>query len=98
MELITIDGVHHILGKDFISKSNLLKDMPCGIVPIPFDDETIQYLLLSIFPSDGRKLLNIAKAADFLQMDEELNFVCQLVADSLKSKTENEIKKFLNLP
>jgi hypothetical protein len=49
------------------------------------------------YPLDGAELLELAKTADFLNMEEELDEACRLVAESLKGKTAVEIKKFLGI-
>lgn len=97
MEIRTSDGVVYTLKDDFVQRSALLKEFPPGLVDIPFRSKMIWYLQQRDYPLDGAELLELAKTADFLNMEEELDEACRLVAESLKGKTAAEIKKFLGI-
>ena len=71
--------------------------MPVGKVHVPFTDSIMQYLIQEEFPKDGQSLLEVAKAADFLNMEWELTEACRRIASTLNGMTTNEIEKFLNL-
>ena len=73
MDVITSDNVHHAVSDNFVDRSQLLKDMPPGKVHVPFSDSVMQNLIRGDFPKDGQGLLEVAKAADFLNMEWELN-------------------------
>jgi hypothetical protein len=49
------------------------------------------------YPEDGQELLALARAADFLHMEEEIDEACRRVAESLKGKTATEIRTFLGM-
>lgn len=42
-------------------------------------------------------LINLMLACDFLNYDELLDYAARIVADSLKGKSANEIRKFLHI-
>lgn len=97
MEMRTSDGVVYTLTDDFVQRSTLLKEFPNGLVDIPFRSKMVWYLQQREYPTDGAELLELAKTADFLNMEDELDESCRLVAESLKGKTAVEIKKFLGI-
>ena len=101
MDIRTSDGVVYTLKDDFVQRSVVLKDMLMDTLPsvvdIPFRSKMIWYLQQREYPLDGAELLEFAKTADFLNMEEELDEACRLVAESLKGKTAAEIKKFLGI-
>lgn len=97
MDVITSDNVYHKLPDDFVDRSQLLKDMSPGKVHVPFSDSVMQKLIQGDFPKDGQGLLEVAKAADFLNMEWELKEACRRIATTLKGMTTKEIEKFLSL-
>jgi hypothetical protein len=101
MDIRTSDGVVFTLKDDFVQRSAVLKDMLAdslpSVVDIPFRSKMIWYLQQRDYPMDGAELLELAKTADFLNMEEELDESCRLVAETLKGKTAVEIKKFLGI-
>lgn len=42
-------------------------------------------------------LINLMLACDYLNYDELLDYAARIVADSLKGKSANEIRKFLHI-
>lgn len=98
MEMRTCDGVVYTLREDFVERSAVLKECPPGgPFDIPFRSKMVWYLQRGEFPTDGAELLELAKTADFLNMEEELDEACRRVADHLKGKTAPEVKKFLGI-
>ena len=101
MDIRTSDGVVYTLNDDFVQRSVVLKDMLSDSTPtlvdVPFRSKMIWHLQERDYPLDGAELLEFAKTADFLNMEEELDEACRLVAESLKGKTAVEIKKFLGI-
>lgn len=105
MEIQTSDGVTYTLEDDFVQRSKVLRDMvsPDGMVvndhpvDIPFRSKMVWYLKGRMFPKDGAELLELAKTADFLNMEEDLDEACRRIAEHLKGKTATEVKKFLGI-
>lgn len=97
MEVITTDNISHKAPDDFVERSRLLKDMPTGTIHVPFSHSVLQYLIQREYPKDGLALLELAQAADFLNMEWELDEACMRIASTLKGMTTQEIEKFLSL-
>ena len=96
MEVVTSDDVYVKVSDEFIQRSRLLKDMDPGKVHVPFPDSVIQHLIRDEFPKNGQSLLEVARAADFLNMESELDQACRRIASTIRGKTPQEIEKFLN--
>lgn len=101
MEMRTSDGVVYALKDEFVRRSTLLTNLMADAQPsmfdIPFGSKSVWYLERREYPEDGSELLEVAKAADYLCMDEDLDEACRRVAEKLKGKTASEIKKFLGI-
>ena len=58
----------------------------------------IHYSLIDMnITEDRQTLFDIAKAADFLHMEKQLDDACRCVAATLRGKTADEVRKFLGM-
>jgi hypothetical protein len=97
MELVTTEGILHNVSPEFITKSQILTEILSGCVRVPISNTTLRYLMKGEYPEDGQELLALARAADFLHMEEEIDEACRRVAESLKGKKAQEIRTFLGM-
>ena len=98
MELVTTEGVVHTVSTEFITKSQILTEILSGCVRVPISNTTLRYLMKGEYPEDGQELLALARAADFLHMETEIDEACRRVAESLRGKTATDIRKFIGHP
>ena len=96
---MTDDGILYTVSPSLVSRSKLLSDMdtPDTYVSVPIKFQTMQWLESRQWPTHGQDLLDIAKATDFLNMEEDLDEACRRVAESLRGRTADEIRKFLQI-
>jgi hypothetical protein len=95
MEMITSDGVYRIVDVSFVVKSRILADIPSGPVPVQITDKILSHLVKGTWPTDDYELLECARAADYLHIEDTLDEACQRVARRLQGKTANEIINFI---
>lgn len=95
MNIVTEDGAVHTVTDVFAQKSKLLCDVPPGLVPVPFSYEIIQALETETYPSDQNELMQFARAADFLQIDDLLDESARRIAQLLNGQTAEHIYDFL---
>lgn len=96
MELVTSEGIVHNVSPEFVNRSQILSEILSGCVSVPITIRTLHFLTNGTYPDDGSELLALARAADFLHMEPEIDEACRRVAESLKGKTAMEIQAFLN--
>ncbi len=108
MEILTSDFKIIRLPKEVYEKSDIFKyvfeefgnEKP---FPVPNVDSYIMnfiiyYTLNDVVINENRQtLFDIAKAADFLYMQELLDKVCKEIAEMLKGKSPKEIRSILNI-
>jgi hypothetical protein len=97
MELVTEDGTVYAPTDEFVQKSKLLCDVPPGRVPVPFSYELIRMLETETYPSDRYELMQFARAADFLQIDNLLDESARRIAQFLNGQTAEQIHEFLGM-
>ena len=95
MELVTEDGTVYAPTEQFVQKSKLLCDVPPGPVPVPFSYKLIRALETATYPSDQYELMQFARAADFLQMDDLLDESARRIAQFLNGQSAEKIWEFL---
>jgi hypothetical protein len=96
MEVITSDGLHLIVDDSFVAKSRILSDIASGPISIQVTDKILSHLIEGTWPTDDYELLECARAADYLHIEDTLEEACQRVARRLQGKTANEIRNFIN--
>ena len=108
MDVLTSDYRTIRLSREVYEKSEILKyafeefgnERP---FPMPNVDSMIMNLIIHYslidmnITEDRQTLFDIAKAADFLHMQELLDKVCKEIADLLKGKSPKEIRSILNI-
>ena len=108
MDVLTSDYRTIRLSREVYEKSEILRAFrdDFGIdnpVPLPNVDSRIMNLIIHYslidmnITEDRQTLFDIAKAADFLHMQELLDKVCKEIADLLKGKSPKEIRSILNI-
>ena len=96
MEIVTSDGVVHTLTDAFIAKSKLLADFPvAGRVSVPMTHQIFDALVTETYPPDKHTLLEFARAADFLQIDDLLDESARRIAQFLNGQRTEDIWAFL---
>jgi hypothetical protein len=95
MEIVTTDSMIHVLAPSFVQKSKLLCDVPPGPVPVPFSSKLIRALETETYPADQYELMQFARAADFLQMDDLLDESARRIAQFLNGQSAEKIWEFL---
>ena len=95
MELVTEDGTVYTASIAFSQKSKLLCDVPPGPVPVPFSSKLMRALETETYPADQYELMEFARAADFLQMDDLLDESARRIAQFLNGQTAEKIWEFL---
>lgn len=96
MELVTTEGIIYNVSPEFVTRSQILTEILSGCVRVPISNTTLRFLMNGTYPDDGSELLALARAADFLHMEPEIDEACRRVAESLRGKTATEIQAFLN--
>lgn len=104
MDLLTDDGQTCTVSETFVSQSHLLSDIVSAdpstdiSLSVPVTYQVLKWLECGQWPmDDGPNMLAIAKAADFLHMEKQLDDACRCVAATLRGKTADEIRKFLGM-
>jgi len=107
--LVTNDGVNFQIDLETAQNFKILEGVPNGPIPIPNVNAPTMTRLLK-FACDGviacpdpwlikdpdyEILFEIARAADFLDYQECLDHVCQIIATSFQGKSQQEIKRIL---
>jgi hypothetical protein len=110
MNLVASDGVNFQIELENAQKFKVIYDMPDNEpIPIPnVNSETLGRLLKFaregvvdcpdpwlIKDPDYAILFELARAADFLNYQECLDHVCQIIATSLQGKPPHEIRRIL---
>lgn len=96
MEVITFDGLHRTVDVTFVAKSRILTDIASGPISIQVTDKILSHLVQGTWPNDDYELLECARAADYLHIEDTLEEACQRVAKRLQGKSAKEIINFIS--
>lgn len=95
MEMLTSDGIYRKVHSSFVAKSRILSDVPSGPVPIQVTEKILNHLVDGTWPIDDYELLECARAADYLDIEDILEEACWRVALRLQGKSAKEIRNFI---
>ena len=104
--VVTGDGLHFILDLELAKKCQVIRDCiedsgPDAPIPIPNVNADVLTRIIEYYKtgdlSHTDNMLQLLSACDFLAYEELLDYGAKIVADSLKGKTETEIRRFFGL-